>query len=306
MAMAMVVALPGGWALRTEAPPVAPGPGLPLAAARAASAGPSARPGRAAAPAAAAGSLGSIRARLFVNGSLAGTEIAGGWCVASAAGAEVLQPCPDLRRRFDHYLLGLGEVAAADLRSLVFDEARRAHGEALAGQILAVWDGYLRLAGHAWSNRFDPADSGTWQAVLAERRQVRRWMLGEAWAGAFFADEERHLEAVLAQAETGAVPPADPGAAVPQMGPGQDAAALMAERTALYGEAAARRLAQVDAEWADWESRLAAARSEWQRLQEAHHLSDLQRNAEMAQHVQSHFTRSEHLRVKALLRLPDF
>lgn len=243
---------------------------------------------------------------MFVKGALADTEIAGGWCVVSAASAEVLQPCPDLRRRFDHYLLGLGEVTVTDLRSLVFDDAGRAHGEALAGQILVVWDGYLSLAGYAWSSRFDPADPGTWQAALAEQRQVRRQMLGEAWASAFFADEERHLEAVRAQVEAGTAPPADPGAAVPQVEPGKDAAAVMAERTALYGEAAAHRLAQVDSEWADWESRLGAARAEWQRLQQANQLSDLQRNAQMAQYVQSHFPGSEHLRVKALLHLPDF
>lgn len=304
-AMATAAALLVGGVLRTGGQPVAPGPGLPLAAVRTEGAGSSAPPWRAEVPAAAAVSLDSTRTRLFVNGSLAGAEVAGGWCVASAAGAEVLQPCPDLRRRFDHYLLGLGEVTAMDLRSLVFDEVRRAHGEALAGQVLAVWDRYLSLAGYAWSSRFDPADPGTWQAALAEQRQVRRQVLGEGWARAFFADEEQHLEARLAQAEAGAAPPADPGAAVPQAGPDKDAAAVLAERTALYGDAAARRLAQVDAEWADWESRLGAARSEWQRLQQANHLSDLQRHAEMAQYVQSHFTRGEHLRVKALLQLPD-
>ena len=252
-------------------------------------------------------SLESIRARLFVKGSLAGTDLAGGWCVGPGPeGTEVLQPCPDLRRRFDHYLLGTGEVTAMDLRSLVSDDARRAHGEALAAQILAIWDRYLGLAGYAWSSRVEQADPGTWHAALAEQRHVRRQLLGEPWATAFFADEERHFEGLLAQVEAGAVPPADPGAAVPQMGPGKDATTVMAERTALYGEAAARRLAQVDSEWADWESRLGAARAEWQRLQQANQLSDLQRNGEMAQYVQSHFSGSEPLRVKALLRLPDF
>jgi len=307
LAVGVVMTLLAWWALQAEAPAAGPPSDLPPAASPTGRVAPSTLSRHPEPLAAGVSSLHSVRTRLFVKGSLAGTDLAGGWCVGPGPeGTEVLQPCPDLHRRFDHYLLGTGEVTAMELRSLLLDDARRAHGEALAGEIVSVWDRYLLLAAHAWRSRFDPADPGTWNAAVAEQRQVRRQMLGEAWAHAFFADEERHLEAVLAQVESGAVPPADPGAPVPQGGLGTDAAAVMAERAALYGEAAARRLAQVDSEWADWENRLEAARSEWQRLQQANQLSDLQRHTEMAQYLRAQVPGSEHARVKALLHLPDF
>jgi lipase chaperone LimK len=296
----------------------APVPALPAAqpAGHAPRAGPehAAAPGSAPAEAPAQATAEAVRARLFRHGSLVDTQPAGGWCVVAApatrasalqGGEESLQPCAELRLRFDHYLLGLGEADVGELRSLVADDAQRAHGSALAAAILSVWDRYLRLGQYPWSSRFDPADRNTWTALLAEQRQVRRQILGEAWASAFYAEEEQHFEALHARLEAGAPAPLDPGAPVPQVAPGKDPAAVTAERVARYGEAAAQRLAQVDADWADWERRLAAARAQWQRLQQAGHLSDPQRNAEMAQHLRSHFRPDEHLRVKALLRLPE-
>lgn len=240
-----------------------------------------------------------VRQRLFREGSFAGTEPTGDWCVAQNR----LTACSALRARFEYYLLGLGEVTVADLRTLVFDEATRAHGEPLARQIMAVWDKYWQLRSHAWRHRHDQADRSTWMPVFEEQRLVRRQILGADWAQAFYADEEARFQAHYAQLESGLPPPPDPGEPVPQMAPGKDPAAVHAERVARYGEAAATRLARADDEWADWQRRLGAARQEWQRLQASPQLSDTQRRQEMSAYVGAHFKPDEHLRVQALLQL---
>jgi len=244
-------------------------------------------------------SVEEVRQRLFRSGSLAGTEAAGDWCVSQSQ----LQPCVGLRHRFEYYILGLGEVTVDALRMLVQDDAQRAQGPVLAGQIIAIWDKYWQLRGHSWRNRFDQNDRSTWLPVFEERRLVRRQILGTDWAAAFYADEEARFQAHHAQLESGQPPPPDPGEPVPQMAPGKDPATVHAERVARYGEAAAQRLAKADDEWADWQRRLAAARQEWQRLQAAANLSDAQRRQDMAQYVDQHFKADEHLRVEALLKL---
>jgi lipase chaperone LimK len=87
------------------------------------------------------------------------------------------------------------------------------------------------------------------------------------------------------------------------LAPGKDPAAVRAERVARYGEAAAARLDMADEEWADWQRRLAAARTEWDRLRAAGHLSETQRRQEMDSYIKANFKSDEFLRVEALLRL---
>lgn len=240
-----------------------------------------------------------VRERLFVRGSFQGTEAAGEWCVTNA---RALQPCHGLRSRFEYYLLGLGEVSVGDIRVLIGDEARRAHGEPLAGQILALFDQYWQLRTHQPTHQFVPSDRSTWVPVFEEQRRLRRQFLGAAWAEAFFRDDEQQFQDHLARLESGQPPPPDVGEPVPQMVLGGDPAALRAERVARYGEAAADRLAQVDAQWADWERRLNAARAEWSRLQATNHLSDVQKTEEMHRYVAANFQGKETVRVRALVR----
>lgn len=240
-----------------------------------------------------------VRNRLFKEGSFAGTEPSGDWCVAAAK----LSPCPDLRKRFEYYILGLGEVSIADIKTLVADEARKAHGEPLASQIMAIWDQYWQLRTYAWRNKFDQSDRSTWMAVFDEQKQVRRQILGADWAKAFFEQDEQHFKQYYDQLESGLPPPPDPGEPVPQMAPGKDPAAVRAERVARYGEAAADRLAKADEEWADWERRLAGARTEWERLKGAPNLSDAQRKQDMQAYINGNFKPDEQARVQALLHL---
>ncbi len=240
-----------------------------------------------------------VRTRLFKEGSLAGTEPAGHWCVSK----QKLKPCPALRSRFEYYVLGLGEVTLEEIRGLIQDDAQRANGQALATQITSLWDKYWQIRTYSWRQKFVQADRRTWAPVFEEQRSVRRQILGQPWAEAFFQDDERHFQEYYAQVESGLPPPPDPAEPVPRLSPGKDPAAVRAERVARYGEAAADRLDKADAEWADWERRLNAAKAEWERLQESVNLSDLQRKAEMSAYLKSNFPSDEQLRVQALLHL---
>lgn len=240
-----------------------------------------------------------VRRRLFKEGSFAGTEAAGNWCVAD----QKLKPCGELRNRFEYYVLGLGEVTIEEIRDLIQDEAQRANGEQLAGEIMAVWDKYWQIRTYDWRNKFVQTDRATWMPVFEEQRSVRRQVLGAPWAEAFFKEDEKHFQDYYAQLESGQVPPPDPGEPVPQMAPGKDPAAVHAERVARYGEAAADRLARADEEWAQWELRLSGAQREWERLQKAANLSDAQRKAEIVSYVKSNFAPDEQMRVQALLRI---
>lgn len=260
-----------------------------------------AAPDDAASANATAASSEQIRHRLFDRGSLAGTELAGNWCVTDA---HQLHACSGLRERFESYLLGLGEASPDELRSLVHDDARRDLGATLGAAVMSVWDRYWQLRTYAWRNRIDPDDRRTWLAVLDEQHRVREQLLGADWATAFFADEEARTRADHARLEANQPAPADPGDPVPQMGAGQDPSAVQAARVARYGEAGAARLAQVDADWAAWSRRLDTAREQWGQLQQAANLSDLQRQAAMRDYVQGHFSASEQRRVSALLNLP--
>jgi lipase chaperone LimK len=240
-----------------------------------------------------------VRTRLFRDGSLAGTEASGDWCVTDAK----LKPCLGLRHRFEYFILGIGEVTIQDLKVLVADEATKANGPEIASQIMDIWDKYWQLRTHDYRNQFVQNDRSTWMPVFEEQRMVRRQLLGAEWAEAFFAADEKHFREYHAQLESGQPPPPDPGEPVPQMGPGKDPAAVRAERVARYGEAAAARLDKADEEWADWQRRLAGARTEWDRLKAAGNLSESQRRQDMAAYIKANFKDDERLRVEALLHL---
>lgn len=241
-----------------------------------------------------------VRNRLFHEGSFVGTEPAGDWCVNVQ---QQLEPCEALRQRIEYYLLGLGEVGIADIRALIEDEARKAHGPVLAAQIMALFDKYWQIRTYDWKSHFIQSDRTTWMPVFQEQRSVRRQILGQPWADAFFQEEETHFQAYYAQLESGQAAPPDSGEPVPQMAPGGDPQAVRADRVAKYGEEAADRLAKVDADWGDWDKRLNAARLEQTRLQTAPNLSDLQRQHEMWRYVEDNFKDNERVRVKALLKL---
>lgn len=244
-------------------------------------------------------SLSSIRAAVLGDALLSQTQAAGDWGV-DAQGK--LHPDLALRKRFEHYLLALGSASAAELRALIEDEARKAHGDKAAAEIMSVYDQYWALRSHPPTQRLVLNERETWEPAFLELKAMRRQYLGPVWAEAFYKAEENEFLNFVAQADGKAGPDRnDVNMPVPQMGPGKDANAVHAERVALYGEAAAQRLAQADAEWADWERRLAGARAESQRVQSSPELSEVQRQQAMDQYIQSHFPPDERVRARGLL-----
>ncbi len=78
----------------------------------------------------AAGALDPVEQRVFVEGSLRGTDFPA-WGVPDGG---PLQPNRALRDRFDHYLLGMGEATLAELGALVKRHAVRDLGAATAAE----------------------------------------------------------------------------------------------------------------------------------------------------------------------------
>jgi lipase chaperone LimK len=255
--------------------------------------------------------LDAARARVmkvFESGSLRGSDLDGDWgeWVADAAGAQQLQPSLSLRRRFDYLLTALGEVTAPDLRQWMAQEIGTELGSAAAQQVLAVWDRYVALQQASFKSQVNPNDAATWQPSLAERAAVRRQILGEEWAKAFYADEERDFVAFTGQLSTqraaGTAVPGDAQMALLMpAAPTADAAQLQAQRVQQLGVEGAERLRGEEAQWADWERRLAAARMRLQEIAAAPELSALQRAQAQAAYLAQNFAGAELVRVRALL-----
>jgi lipase chaperone LimK len=198
--------------------------------------------------------------------SLANTQLDGDWSIGQSGQP---QPSIALRRRFDYFLLLLGEVDISALTAQIRQQVQAAHGAAAAQKIMGVWDSYLRLQQHAWTTQVNMQRPETWAPALAERSAIRRQLLGTAWAEAFYADEENALRQMIAQANSG----------LP----------ITQEQPA--------------AQWQQWEQRLAAARSHIEQLRSAPELSESQRSEAISAYVSQQFSGSELLRAKALLNL---
>jgi lipase chaperone LimK len=218
------------------------------------------------------------------SNSLANTQLDGDWSIGPNGQP---QPSMALRRRFDYFLLLQGEVDISALSAQIRQQVQVAHGAAAAQQIMAVWDSYLRLQKHNWTTQINMQRRDTWSPALAERTAVRRQLLGTAWAEAFYADEENALHQMIAQANSG-LPP------ITQ-------AAQPDNPTALPD--AAHRIAAHEAQWQQWDQRLATARSHIEQLRNAPELSAPQCNEAITTYVNQQFSGSELLRAKALLNL---
>lgn len=244
-----------------------------------------------------------VRARVMNHPSFQHSVATGSWCITHGR----LRPCYGLRQRFEYHLLAIGILPVDDIRRLVEDDARQAHGAALAAAIMKVWDDYRAVRTYVPQHAFDPQDATTWQPVFEELRLARRRLMGPAWADAFFGQEESDFRAHTRDRAPGLAPLADTfadeGAPIPPLSAGQSAEAVYAERAARYGRAAADRLASLDEEWADWERRLEAAKAERSRLAQQPELSALQRDQALQAYIQSHFKPDEIRRVHALLHL---
>jgi len=216
--------------------------------------------------------------------SLRGVVLDGAWDVAADGR---LHPTLALRRRFDQLLSLLGEASLEEITGYIAYDVAALAGPVAAQRVLEVWQRYLRLQRHPFQAQPDMRDRHSWMPALAERQQVRRQILGDEIAAAFFAEEEAQLQALL----QGTPPAASP---MPT---------TRIDRASLSPQALAR-VKEEDAAWADWQRRLADARREWAALQTDAGLSAAQRIEAIERYLGPRFSGSERLRVRAQVKLP--
>lgn len=283
-----------GWGLRPDPGPSAPvaasivpprpgAAGADVQTAQSASAGMDAA---AAAPAAAgaASTLARLEARLATS-SLAGTEVDG--AVRFDADGHVL-PDLDLRRRFDWYLALIGEFDIPAIRALLAAHLVREHGTARAQRVLDVFDRYTGYLAAVAAAQDGPARDAAGRLDWLADARARH--LGPALHAAFYADEEAYARHTLARlaiardptldadqrarrlaelaealpdAQRRALDAAGTAALAAELDAqhaliAADAATRHAERSALWGAAAAQRLAELDQAEAAWQSRIDA------------------------------------------------
>ncbi|MFZ5636572.1 MAG: lipase secretion chaperone [Pseudomonadota bacterium] len=214
------------------------------------------------------------------TGSLRGTEVDG----EVRFGADG-KPVADagLRRLFDYHLALMGETDLTSIRALLRRRLSAHHDAGRVEMLIAWFDRYVAyqsaLSRSPSTRDADPARR------LAETMRLRREILGEAMATGFFAEEEALARLGLRRREIAADPTMsdarkrealaaldrDAGydariaAELPEFAArqaeaierrGATPAQRDAERRALWGDDAARRLAALDAEQADWNARV--------------------------------------------------
>lgn len=191
-----------------------------------------------------------------------------------------------LRRLFDQLLSLVGELDPRSIRRLLADLVAQRHGADVAREVLAIFDRYVDYLAAVSDARLAAISD------LRERhdriRALRRDRLGDALAEAFFAADEALAEHTLARIEIArdrtldadtraarlaaldadapsAIREARRDAALADLLAEQqrqfealaiDPATRAAERAAVFGPAAAARLAAVEAAEAAWQGRL--------------------------------------------------
>lgn len=223
------------------------------------------------------------------------------WSVANGR----LIPGPALRALFDHYLGQEPAVEPPELRRRVQADATAAHGPTLAAEIAALWDGYQQLRSHTWSRPLKLAERETWQAYQDEQVMVRRRLLGTAWADAFFREEDRAMQWLLSPGEVPLMSEEQIALMHPQAAASdvQNALEIRRKRIETFGADMTSRLEQVEAEYADWQRRLAEAHAEWTRLQAAPGWTDTQRTDAMSIFIRTRFRDDEQMKARILLGL---
>ncbi|RNF86026.1 lipase secretion chaperone [Montanilutibacter psychrotolerans] len=258
--------------------------------------------------------------------SLQGTSVDGA-ITLDAAG----KPVPDraMRRLFDYFLTRLGERDLAAIRDDVRRHLQPRLGPAALAQVLAWFDRYVVLERESAALGV----GGDLRADLQRRHALRRRHLGDAVALAWYGEDERALAVAIARREVLRDPALSPQQRAERLaqldrasGAASDAtrtesqlvelvreqsalfdaqatspAQRMAEREALFGVAAARRLATLDARRAQWDGRVSAYRDQRRRLLADTSLSAAERQRRV-DGLLAGFTGNERRRVEALAR----
>ncbi len=262
------------------------------------------------------------------NGSLRGTEPDGG--VSVGFGGH-LKPDMALRHLFDYYLVLLGETDLAGIRGLLHDDLlHRRLDPPLIDEVMASFDRYTRYQQAAVALASQPGLSMDQQ--LAQAIALRRQMLGDETAEAFYGDEQRRqqqsLQRLAIQSDASLSPaekaqrlqaldaalPATEQEAQAQLALGTtvqaqtdafdaartDPATRHAERAQLFGAAAADRLQQLDQSRAQWQARLDAYTQQSRAIQADSTLTSAQQQAALQQLLTSSFHGGEQLQVQAM------
>lgn len=267
--------------------------------------------------------IAQLRRRLAAS-SLRGAS-ADGEVRFDAGGALVLDQA--LVRRFEHYLSLLGEFSADEIRELLQAQLREEHGHEAADRVMAAFDRYLGLRQAIAETELAP-DLG--QRLEHLRRLRRQWFGDDAQA--MFGVEEAELAHRLARSELLREPDLAPDARAARLaaleatrGPvqreaqreatvvllaneqtrqfeqlGIDADTRAEERRALWGEAAAQRLAVLDQARASWELRVAEYTRERERLRADPRLDAAARARQLAHLRERRFDAQERQRIEAL------
>lgn len=269
--------------------------------------------------------------------SLRGTRTDGG-LVVDTDGRFV--PTLEARRLFDYFLTTAGELSPSALRARIVRDIERRLAPDAARDATALLDRYLayreavRARGVTAGLRADDLEGR-----LTMLTALRREMLGEAAATAFFAAEEAEarllletrrllndqglapeeraarVEALYAARESDLPPDVRAARATARLAAllpaaeavvrarGGDAAEVEALRQRLAGPEAAARLADLDRRRADWDARLEAFRAARARLDGDPTLSPDGRATAVARLLAESFTPPERLRIAALDRI---
>jgi lipase chaperone LimK len=266
--------------------------------------------------------------------SLQGTEVAGGLLV-DADGNFV--PGPETVAMFEYFLSLTGEKSPEEILAAIRAEIARRLDPPAEAQALAFLDRYMlyRERGVALGLT-DAGDDG-----LRERyerlRSLRREIFGEEVAARLFGDEEKESEVAIRQREVAAdpnlseeekaarieklyddLPPAarearDQAMAVLRLqedeaklrasgGSAEDIRELRVER---FGEEAADRLEDLDAERAEWSSRYDDYRGERERILTNGALSESDRSLALQRLLEGRFDENERIRVQSLDSIED-
>lgn len=258
--------------------------------------------------------------------SLQGTAVDGAIALDAAG-----KPVPDraMRRLFDYFLTRLGERDLAAIRDDVRRHLQPRLGAAALAQVLAWFDRYVALERESAALGV----GGDLRVDLQRRHALRRRHLGDAVALAWYGDDERALAvaierrsllrdpalsaqqraqrlAALDQASGAATDASRTESRLVELVREQSAvfdaqatspAQRMAEREALFGIAAARRLATLDTRRAQWDGRVSAYRDQRRRLLADTSLTAAERQRRL-DGLLAGFNDNERRRVEALVR----
>lgn len=235
-----------------------------------------------------------------------------------------LRMTPDLRRRFEYYLALLGEFSVGDLKLLLLEDVREAHGNAAMAAVQAAFERYLGLR---------QASTGIAPGLDLEQRHAALQALRRQWFGAdadtMFADELAHdsytlerlrlarlpqpqadeAQAALRSMRAASINAAEDLARSALLAEEQtrqfetlqlDASTRSAEREALWGAQAAARLEALDRERAAWEQRLRDYAIQRDRVSANRSLDPSARERALRELINTRFEGPERVRVLSL------